>query len=501
MSLHPRVRSPSRPWTTCAIAIVAIVHACTFLGSGPCDDDAIVWRFARNLADGIGPVFQSGERVEGFTCPLWVVWLAAGIRLGIRPETLSLCTSILSAGAAAAGACVAWRLIRPTSRLPWAGAFVACSSALAWHSIAGLGTSLAAALVVWSLVFDHEDFERRSSAFAALLLGSSVLLRPELGVLLLVWVATRSSFAWRTTLLALAPGAAWLGFRLVYFERWMPMPFYVKRLPLEIDLGYGLRYAFHAIGTTGIPLLVLVSLGWLVKRDSQRTNFTRAWTLGLALFSCGVVWTGGDYFRFARFFVPVLPLAAVLGGSFVLGSVSRRVAWVAGTVSIVALQWTQFVTRRDVFECFAANEARFIQLGRHFEALGLEDASVALSPIGYFGWHSNLRIVDILGLTNTAVMQAEPNLAIELKGHHRSDARWVLAQHPDFIVLGNGRLLAGDDGRPLLMVSAWEREFMTGDTLARNYRAIVMTIPDGAPLICYLRRGRALPPNARALGS
>src|SRR5688572_25768321 len=36
------------------------------------DDAMISMRYAYNLAHGLGPVWNAGERVEGFTNPLWV---------------------------------------------------------------------------------------------------------------------------------------------------------------------------------------------------------------------------------------------------------------------------------------------------------------------------------------------------------------------------------------------------------------------------------------------
>src|SRR6185295_1197218 len=46
------------------------------------DDAFINFRFAENLANGYGPVFNPGERVEGYTTPAWVFLLAALDRLG-----------------------------------------------------------------------------------------------------------------------------------------------------------------------------------------------------------------------------------------------------------------------------------------------------------------------------------------------------------------------------------------------------------------------------------
>ena len=47
----------------------------------PCEDAYITFRFSGNLADGYGPVFNPGERVEGYSNPLWMFSLAAAHRL------------------------------------------------------------------------------------------------------------------------------------------------------------------------------------------------------------------------------------------------------------------------------------------------------------------------------------------------------------------------------------------------------------------------------------
>ena len=50
------------------------------------DDAYISMRYADHLAAGAGPVYNLGERVEGYTCFLWVVLLALGSSLGAETE-------------------------------------------------------------------------------------------------------------------------------------------------------------------------------------------------------------------------------------------------------------------------------------------------------------------------------------------------------------------------------------------------------------------------------
>jgi len=42
------------------------------------EDAYITFRFAENWAHGLGPVYNAGERVFGFSSPLWTAWLALG---------------------------------------------------------------------------------------------------------------------------------------------------------------------------------------------------------------------------------------------------------------------------------------------------------------------------------------------------------------------------------------------------------------------------------------
>ena len=48
------------------------------------DDAFILFRYAANLVSGNGLVFNPGEWVEGFTCPLWVLVLSGVQALGIN---------------------------------------------------------------------------------------------------------------------------------------------------------------------------------------------------------------------------------------------------------------------------------------------------------------------------------------------------------------------------------------------------------------------------------
>src|SRR5215470_15559653 len=54
------------------------------------DDAMVSMRYARNLAEGLGLVWNPGERVEGYTDLLWTLWMAAIHATGVSDERASL---------------------------------------------------------------------------------------------------------------------------------------------------------------------------------------------------------------------------------------------------------------------------------------------------------------------------------------------------------------------------------------------------------------------------
>src|SRR5438046_1501989 len=50
------------------------------------DDAFITYRYAENLARGLGLVYNPGERVEGYSNFLWTLMMAVVVKLGGRPE-------------------------------------------------------------------------------------------------------------------------------------------------------------------------------------------------------------------------------------------------------------------------------------------------------------------------------------------------------------------------------------------------------------------------------
>jgi arabinofuranosyltransferase len=494
------MKSFARRFAPLAAALVAAAHAASFLGHGPCDDDFITYRYARNFVEGHGLVFNLGERVEGFSAPGWMFLVAAGLRLGIDPEVFSVALSIFSCGVAAWAVGELWKRRHPDSWSAGPAWLLAAIPALGWHAIIGLGTTVFAALLaLWAMLWDRAVARERPALAAAIALGLAAFVRNEAVLFALPFLLheqRRGKLA--PASLALAPLVAWQAFRVVYFGRWVPVTYSVKKLALDDDLRLGLEYLVRSNSECGVGVMLVLAA---VAASSERgASFLRLAALGFLAHVAYVVYVGGDFLPFARFFVPALPIGAWLAfeGAAALAGAHR--GWsVLGFAAAAGLLQLQHTRRAEFAADHADSEPRWKLMAQAVVRAVPSTTKVALAPIGAFGWVSRLYIVDMLGLTNTAILEAPPDPGISIKGHQRYDSDWVLAQDPELVIIGNGWLSIGADGQTELKASHWERTLVEDPRFVERYEPLRLEVPGSYPLLFFWRRDAPLPSGATRL--
>lgn len=159
------------------------------------------------------------------------------------------------------------------------------------------------------------------------------------------------------------------------------------------------------------------------------------------------VWAGGDHFPWLRFFLPILPLTAIL--------LASSVVWVEHRATTRRRQ----ISLRPIALCFASaylvivavklnwHAARehqaYVERWRlvgHWAATELPaDATIAATPIGAIGYESDRKILDMLGLVDRVIAREGRVDYTEGPGHQRDFAGSVFARRPEF-VLGEGRV-------------------------------------------------------------
>jgi hypothetical protein len=406
------------------------------------DDMMVSMRYARNLAEGRGLVFNPGERVEGYSNPLWTLAMAAAHRLPLSVPHVSLALIVLNAALGLAVLGLAWRL---AGRLDPDGAWsrpatvlgLAFSMDLAFWAVKGFETTLLTALFLWALVRLLDDAQRGAMTWLTVVpLALLPLVRAD-G--LHVWAAAAlvavGACGFRARSLAplfasLAPAAVHLLWRHAYYGAWLPNTYHLKIAGQPDRLELGLRYLVRFTGEYGVALALAV-LGVLVARRRERWLLLGTVALGAAY----AVAVGGDMFPYARFLAHVVPGVVVLAAVGV-SELARRapLAEAALAVCLVASLLFGFQTYLpSLLEPGRGREADTVVtgvlVGRHTRP----EARVAVFAAGAVPYFSERVTVDMLGKTDPRLAHLPARVPRAI-GHAKFDAGLSLAQQPDLVV-------------------------------------------------------------------
>ena len=328
------------------------------------DDAFISFRYARNLLEGNGLVWNPGERVEGYSNFLWVLELAAiWAATGVPPEDAAWWLSAaFTAATLGATAWWVWRLpgLRSRALVWWMALGLLCTSAaFARWTGGGLETRQFTFFVVLAVVaLTAHRGSRRGLLVASFSLALASLTRPEgplVAACCFAWWAAQEladgergggeargmgvrgwalgalrRIDWRGALALTLPfllivGAHFL-WRYSYYDEWLPNTYYAKYVRPWWDLG--LQYLAAAGLETGLYLLLPLGLWAAWTRWRERLDL--AYGLPLLTIAPHAVYLariGGDHFglRALDFYWPLLALPAADGIARIGASAAK--AW------------------------------------------------------------------------------------------------------------------------------------------------------------------------------
>lgn len=435
------------------------------------DDAAISFSYARNLATGhgLGFVYPSSARADGYSNFLWVLMLAGASALGMSPylaaKLLGLAFSL--AGAATLHA-VAWETLRHRW-LCWGASLLPIAFPAALWSASGLETALFVFLLLQTLSGLVAGSREGRIAFGSTLpLLGLALTRPEGPV---YWLASLAHHlvapkterergpAGRRCALATWAAAFLLGFGayLVWhrqlFAYWLPNTAYAKiREPLPVLLlslvnpsSPGWRYVRGFFLDEGaVFLLPAAILGGLfcLRGPLRALPLMAAAALALPLAS-------PDWMVHYRFMVPLLPILVLLwlvGIDRALGD-GRPHSSEAGlgrrlVAPILALTAIPFVARSVYqsaearargyanYDTMEETRAVYEPIADLARAIGVEKPLVLAVDLGATTYELGLRLLDGAGL-------GDPQVA-----HSGWDPRVLerylfVEQRPDFVHIGS----------------------------------------------------------------
>lgn len=403
-----------------------------------CIDDAYIsFRYAAQWAAGHGPVFNVGERVDGYTNFGWVALLAGADVAGLSLPAVARAASL---GAALLGVLLVGR-----HRLGGGGAAIllaACGSWARWGQDGMEGVAFAVALVAALLCGLGQDRSARIGP-AGLLFGLATLLRPDGALWFGAAVALRAALpgrSWRSLGGDVVAWAAivlpWAAWRWGYYGHPLPNTFYAKVGDSSAQLQRGLRYVgWFALLYLPLFLLALDELRHRLRERDPAALRPVVVLLGpAALHLLYVASVGGDWMGPGRFGLAVLPPLALAAGA----ATTRR-GWgprELGVCCAVLVGASAVIGEAPGVRVQRAYQDSRVVLGLWLAAQAGPGDRLLTGEIGQLAWHSGLHTIDHYGLIHAEIAHQEVQGLGEGKaGHEKSDLPWAFAQQPTWVVL------------------------------------------------------------------
>lgn len=420
------------------------------------DDAMISMQFAKNLANGQGLVWNAGgERVEGFTNPLWVVFLAGLHLFPVAASKISLLVQI-SGGVFFLGALIfIYKISHRISHNAWIG--LASTFICAFYypfstwSLYGMEVSVLLLIItagVWIILRQQGEQKHSFSPAIYLLIGFSTLIRTDMVVpYLVIWiwhlwfdrVDWRKHLVWGLVVLVVFLGGQTI-WRWFYYGELLPNTYYLKMegFPLELRLLRGIYVFFKFAWNFGAIFALLPVLIILFRRDR--------WVGLLALVFMGQVaysvYVGGDAWEHRggsnRFISLGMPFFFILFTITSIEIFKLIKAHAEKTFSGKAARWVQpgVMTSLLVFlglalinfntlidgtslkqwllmdrNIFAPGSERYARDGLLLKQVTKPQAVLAVAAAGNSVYFSGLNAIDLLGKVDKAIARMPNRLS------------------------------------------------------------------------------------------
>lgn len=410
------------------LAGLAATIATGFLGFSY-DDAFITYRYARNWSEGIGLVFNPGERVLGTTAPGYALLL--GILSALTRLSVPVWGTLLAVASLAAVALVLRSALEeapPAVRTGVPLLFAAAAFLFPWNvEMFGAETFPILALGVTAA---HLALDRNRPIAAGLLISAAMICRLDAGLLaallgLALWAKHRK-LPWAFALAGLLPLAAFLGWLHAEFGVIVPNTMAAKQSELTLagSLSYTAReWRWFRRGVSGAGSAALLGLALWALAEGGRAVVRRRHVPGGWLAVVLGLWLIAHEAAYRLLGVPFAPwyhvhlingllvgaaVGAVLTASrLARGSRLRRgplLPFALATVLLLpvlipAALWVTRQWRQPPDPRWAG----YVEAARIIRQTG---GSVAAVEIGFVGYFSEAPVLDLMGLVSPEALEA-----------------------------------------------------------------------------------------------
>jgi arabinofuranosyltransferase len=471
------------------IFVILILHA--YYLNCVAEDAFISFRFAKNLVNGYGLVWNVGETpVEGYTNFIWVLLCALGLKLGFNisvfAQMIGLIASLLTLIYVFMFANKLFKCKPLFSLIPCM--FLAVSGPFATWAESGMETNLFGLLVLIGCYYFTYSFvygSKKELYYSFLAILVATLTRPE-GFMIFCIFLGLSLFLSRTRvksylgdfslpiLIYIIPFSIYFIWRVHYFGYLLPNTYYAKTGGSLYQYLRGWTYTLYFVIFFVLPFLPLIVLYFWMKKNDRSGNFyisqyfRELFFNNVGFYLCStiilvytlyIIFVGGDYMAMYRFFVPILPEMYLVIGFIVnflfcqSESHLKKKALLLGMI-LFSVTGTLFQSTPWEMKFFAPppflhgsyrgvlierwHSARLSVIGKFFnDYKKSSNESLATGAIGAVSYYSDMKIYDPLGLVDPYIAHKKLHGKYSgwgLPGHEKEDLQYTLSKNPTYIM-------------------------------------------------------------------
>lgn len=428
------------------------------------DDAYISYRYGKNLMEGKGLVYNSGEYVEGYTNFLWTVITAPFTQ--VKSVDVSIFSSLLGLGISILNILLLALISKGFNSvlqdyrkylilLP--SLFLALDDSIAFWAIGGMEFPVYT-LFILGVIYNYFKLNEspKHLGYLAVFLILCTLTRPEGNMIyaltmfhMLLFRKKINNFP-NVFITLIASYAlfcmAYYGFKYFYYGQIIPNTFYAKGVTdLKMNFLLGSKYLAMCVGTRLYIFIFILFIPFKKVIKELKYSYLLMFSLIYIIYLVAV---GGDWMIANRFFVPILPMLyilSVVGFINVLVKIkeyysnelkSKKIANIfvivlsvlLFTVTLSFLEYNQMIIKDNN----ARYEMQWSMFGKWLKKNVDPSTVIAVGPAGKIPYYSELYTIDMWGLNDEHIARQKSTRL--QAGHKKFDFEYTLSRNPEFII-------------------------------------------------------------------
>ncbi len=434
------------------------------------DDTYISLTYVQNFAEGEGLVFNPGEKVEGYTNFLWIIFLTP-VYIFCKMFGLEFTFAVIVS-------CTMFTLInllliylisikvfsknRLFAILPLI--LYAADTTTTFYGMIGMENPFQLTFLLLTLYL-FLNGKRCAHYLIGILLAFAMMTRPDSAIFVFVFYLIiiyrlirkkihyspdyydfKRKYIFSFLLMTLVFGLYFI-WRYNYYGLLLPNTFYAKVTGgWEAMMETGLGYLWWFIWSREfIPLISLLSFIWI------KEDWIKITGLYLLLHSAYILYIGGDFYPGGRFLVVMLPFIYILLTKIIyeivilISKYIRMFSFntISIFVTILAIIFSIFIHLSNSLKYGPVYNqitrfSEFVRLGikftKYIGSMSKKGESIYVGAIGNYGYFTDLNVIDYLGLINTDVSLEKVKIFKKMLPGHRKEAgvQYGISKNPTY---------------------------------------------------------------------